>query len=340
MAEPNHMPPPNPAANDGSRDAPLVTVVICAHNPGEHLDAAVRSALAQTHEHLEVLLIDDGSTDGSIEALRIDDPRLHIHRQENRGKAAALNHALDQMRGDYLAILDADDLAYPERIARQLQAFDAEPSLAVVMCGHDLILSGRRLAPRFPATSPEDCRAAVERCRMPAHDPTAMFRTSAIAGMRFDESLRIGQQYDFLLRIGEAQPMRVLGECLYSYRIHPGSQTKKNPAEREQHVARVIDKARQRRGLPPAEASTQHRSNRFADNNLVGHFVESVRSLRAVGRWREALRTALACWRLHPFAIDYLRPLANCFVRPQTVRFCRQFVGLRRRGDSDRTVAA
>ena len=310
----------------------LVTIVTCAHNPGEFLEPAVRSALAQTHEYIEVLLVDDGSTDGSVDALGTEDPRLRILRQPQRGKAAALNHALDEMSGDYLAILDADDLAYPERIERQLQVLETEPDLAVVMCGHDLILNDRRIAPRFRAKDPSVCRADIEQFRMPAHDPTAMFRASAINGMQFDETLRIGQQYDFLLRVGEMQPIRVLGECLYSYRIHPDSQTKKDPAEREKHVLRVIANARERRGLPPQPASKSRWSNRFADNNLAGHFVESVRSLRSAGEWRQAMQTAMACWRLHPLDPDYLRPLANCVIQPRAARFCRQLLGGLRQG--------
>src|SRR3954453_5720186 len=94
-----------------SRDKPLVSVVIASYNAGDDLRAAVRSVLRQTYQNIEVLLVDDGSTDGSVDRLveQVTDPRVRVLRQENGGRAAALNRALQEIRGEFYATQDADD---------------------------------------------------------------------------------------------------------------------------------------------------------------------------------------------------------------------------------------
>ena len=85
------------------RDSELVTVVICVYNAGDFLRPAVESVLNQTYTHLEVLIVDDGSTDGCLSTIQdLHDPRIRILRQENRGKPSAMNYALSEMKGRVL----------------------------------------------------------------------------------------------------------------------------------------------------------------------------------------------------------------------------------------------
>jgi glycosyltransferase involved in cell wall biosynthesis len=113
---------------------PEVSVLIAVYNGERFLRDAVESVLAQAHPALEVIVVDDGSTDGSAAAVRGLDG-VRVIRQENAGQPSALNRGLDHATGEFLAFNDADDLWTPGRLAAQLAACKAEPSLEAVF-GH------------------------------------------------------------------------------------------------------------------------------------------------------------------------------------------------------------
>lgn len=296
------------------QSAPLVTVICSTFNAGPMLREAVDSVLAQTYENIEIIVVDDGSTDGSLKAIeQISDGRIRIFRQPNRGKSVALNLAVAEARGFFYAIQDADDLSHPERIEKQLAMLLGDATLAGVFCGHDLIVDGKRWGPRFRSRNAAACKSDILALRMPAHDPTAMYRMEYVKSISYNPDLRIGQGYDYILRVGEQFPLAVLGECLYSYRFTWDSITRRIPARRVEAVAEVRRLASQRRGLK-ATAETPgrkriHPSGRIADNNIAAHFMESVVDLRNAGRYFEALQNALFCARLRPLDPHYYKAL-------------------------------
>ena len=302
----------------GSDQPPLVSVIVCAYNPGAYLIEAMQSLVAQTYRNIEILVIDDGSTDGSIAdaTSRVIDERIRVIRQDNGGRATALNRALAEARGEFYTTLDADDRCAPTRIERQVQWMLARPELACVFCGFDLILRKRRKAPLFQARSVDECRELIERFRMPGHDPTAMYRMSMVPETRYDESLRIGAAFDYILRVGEQHPMMVMGECLYSYRVHDGAVTKKDPGVRLKYLKEIRRQAMIRRGLPLEELENiawfkpRKWTNRDYDNNLAARFVESVLCLRRAGRWWEAAKTGVAGAMQKPLDPYYYKALA------------------------------
>ncbi len=298
---------------------PLVTVIVCTYNAGEHLVPAVRSVLEQTHTHLEVLVVDDGSTDGSVECLEaeIEDRRVRILRQANAGKPAAMNRALDAARGEFYVIQDADDLSYPERVERQLARLQSDPELAGVFCGYDLILDGERIAPRTSGRSRAECGRLIAEFKMPGHDPTAMYRMSAVAGERYETEFRIGEGLDYILRIGERAPLAVCAGVLYSYRVELDGLTKADPHRRNEYVRRVLRRACERRGLDTADApaavharARRRLRQRDRDNNLAAHFMESVVDLRVAGERAEAIRIGWRCAKLWPWSAHYWKALA------------------------------
>ena len=106
---------------------PAVSVVMPVYQGREHLSAAIESVLAQTFERFELLVVDDGSTDGSAAIARTyagRDPRVHYRRQENSGQGAARNAGIGVARGEAVAFLDQDDIWLPEKLARQLPLLD------------------------------------------------------------------------------------------------------------------------------------------------------------------------------------------------------------------------
>ena len=174
------------------------------------------------------------------------------------------------------------------------------------------------MAPRFRALDRAACRRHIDRFRLPGHDPTALYRSSLLAGLRFDLAAWMFEGIDFNLRLGELHPLIVVGECLYGYRIVPGSLTHR-PEYIERRLSGLGDlmrKAAARRGVPAPELPAPTRSggatrysNAERDNNLAAHFMESVVDLRAVGRRGAALRTGLRCAGLHPLDLHYWKAL-------------------------------
>jgi glycosyltransferase involved in cell wall biosynthesis len=111
---------------------PLFSVVTPVFNAGPFLKRAVESALCETCGDFELILVDDGSTDGAVEEVtRLGDPRLRILRQTNQGAPTACNAAFGVARGTYVAFLDQDDLSAPEKLARHIECFAAHPDVEI-----------------------------------------------------------------------------------------------------------------------------------------------------------------------------------------------------------------
>jgi len=304
-----------------------VTVLIPCCNARAYLRAAVESALAQDYEATRVLVIDDGSSDGSLDALRgLEDARLRVERREaNRGKPAVFNEGVEAALAGgcgYLCVLDADDVMAPERVRVLVDRLDREAGLAAVFSGHELILDAwwgsSRCAPLAREKSPEACRADIDRYRMPAHDPTAMYRLSALGDLRMSEDLRIGQGLDLILRLGERSPMAVVGECLYRYRVHRSSVTKSGALKRSEFVAEVIRRACVRRGVDPEPEVSAYlaRASKSFDGRIVSHLIDSAVDLREKGDWLGSLGVGLRSVLASPLNYYYYKPAA-CAVLPR-----------------------
>jgi glycosyltransferase involved in cell wall biosynthesis len=309
---------------------PLVSVVMCVYNAGEFLRASLLSILSQTYQTLEIIIIDDGSTDGCFASVTdlLTDSRVHVRHQQNATRPVALNRALDLVRGDFYAIQDADDVSHPTRIEKQVEALLKHPDLAAVFCGNELIMDGRSMAPTFVPKSVDHCKREIEAFRMPAHDPTGMFRMSLIGNFRYQPSLPFVEAFDYILRVGEQHPILVLGECLYSYRILTSSVTRRDPMKREQLVTKALRSACIRRGIEydrvfpqrPMERS----KNSVMDNNLPAHFMTSVLDQRAIGNRWGALRTAWECARLHPSDSHYCKAMVYAVAPEKVISFIRR----------------
>jgi len=294
----------------------LVSVLIPVYNAGEYLKDAVLSIVNQTHKNIEIIIVDDGSTDGCIDTIKdISDPRIQIIHQENKGIAVTLNRALDLAKGGYFVIQDADDKSNLQRIEKQLACFDHNSKLAVVYVGHDLIVGDKQFAPSFDAFDEKKCSEMIDSLQIPAHDASGMYNLSVIGDMRFDETLRIEQGVDFMLRVGEKFPMKCLGECLYSYRINYSSITRQDPSKNNVWVNAVREKACQRRGVDfepyktPVKKQSVYFQHRDAERNIVSHCMRSVFNLKNKGDFGEAFYVSWQCIGLHPLDPYFYKPV-------------------------------
>jgi glycosyltransferase involved in cell wall biosynthesis len=320
--------------------SPLVSIVTCVYNAGEYLRPSVLSIVNQTYRNLDIIIIDDGSTDGCLDTITdlLDDKRIRIFRQSNATRPVALNRALDLVQGDFYAIQDADDISEPTRIAKQLEAILPRPELAAVFCGYWLQIGAKRTAPLMTPKGEAECKADIDAFRVPAHDATGLFRLSLIRSMQYDVSLPFVEAVDYILRVGEQHPIVVLGDCLYGYRLHPDSLTQSDPHRRNRMVNRMLEEAHHRRGLafdtafPPARQRKYRSSNSVADNDIASVFVTSVLSQRQAKRHWGAVRTGLDCARLHPLDPYYYKALMYALVPVRLLRLIRRSLGVRTAG--------
>ena len=217
---------------------PLLTIGLPVYNARPYLEDTLCSIYAQTFQDWELVIFDDGSTDGSgafLESLR--DPRLRVlGAKQNRGLAAGLNLIHEQARGQYIARMDADDLMHPERFALQLAFLERRPEVDVLGCG--LVSVGRSLEPRgariFPAEHEE-----LE--RGPVMDPPlchANFMARATWWRRFpyNEQNRGCEDLELWLASKSSSRFANLQDLLYYYREY-SSFTLRKYLRNKMHVA-------------------------------------------------------------------------------------------------------
>lgn len=210
---------------------PLISVVMPCYNGAAHLAGSVASALGQSFNDLELIVVDDGSTDNSQEILSaIADPRLRVISQANRGVCAARNRGLTEARGEYLAFLDSDDTWEPHCLEKLLAALSADPDAALAYCGwQNLGLSGGRGAPFVPPDyeGQNKCEGLFRNCRWPIH--AALTRRSAIEEVgRFDERFITSEDYLLWLKIALRHKIVRVPEVLAYYHFHGGTQATGN----------------------------------------------------------------------------------------------------------------
>jgi glycosyltransferase involved in cell wall biosynthesis len=200
-----------------------VSVVVTVYDGRPFVEEAVDSVLGQDYGDFELLVVDDGSRDGSAEAVAARrDPRLRLVRRPHLGRAAALNHAVGLARGRYLAILDADDLALPGRLELPARFLDANPLVgAVGSAVQPLLGAARRASRRLPRGD-----AAIRLgflLRNPMFHSSVTYRAAALAGVGgFDPALASGIDNDPLLRLAARWRLANLDIPLAAKRVHPG----------------------------------------------------------------------------------------------------------------------
>src|SRR3954447_22393446 len=184
--------------------APRVSVLIPVWNSAETLGRAIDSILEQTVDDLEVLVLDDGSTDSSRDVVAAyDEARLRGIALRHRGISATLNAGLAEARAPFVAIQDADDWSLPERLERQLETLESDPSLGVVGCRmRELDEHGRPRNSRI-RFAVGDVTEALVRFNMIPGTAAAIRREVALAVGGFDPAFTAAQDYDLWLRIAD-----------------------------------------------------------------------------------------------------------------------------------------
>lgn len=239
----------------GTKPMPRVTVVMAVYNAAEFLQQAVASVLCQTWRDFELIVVDDASTDGSLPLLQsVHDPRIRIIRHStNQGASLSRNDALAAARGEFVAIMDADDVCDPARLQRQVEFLDAHPSVGLVGCGvyDNIDAHGAVLYTSFlPEDNETVQRALMERwCFLHS---SILFRKSLYAGAGgYRTAFEPAEDHDFVLRMAELAEVRNLGESLVTYRLNHNGLTVVGHQYVDQLRSIAIELAERRRSGQP-----------------------------------------------------------------------------------------
>ncbi|OBZ12019.1 hypothetical protein A8L34_17055 [Bacillus sp. FJAT-27264] len=210
-----------------------ITVLMSAFNTRPYIKNAVESILNQTCRDFEFLIIDDCSTDGTLEYLQsLEDPRIRlITHSSNKGLVHCLNEGLDLSTGEYIARMDSDDISAPHRFETQLRYMEAHPEVGVLGTFITLFHNGE-LVPK--PTNHEDIRCWQLFYCCVGH-PTVFMRSSVLKehDIHYNPGFKHAEDYEFWSRLSELTRIENLPEYLFSYRVHEGQiSTRQHQAQR------------------------------------------------------------------------------------------------------------
>ena len=204
---------------------PLISVVMPVHNARAFLGESIRSILEQTLDDFEFVILDDASTDGSLELLQEwsrRDPRIQIHQSSKRlGLSGSSNAVVSKASAPIVARMDADDIAHPDRLRRQWNVIESRPDIAVVgtLC-NGIDATGREVRPR------DRWRLVRRSAYIPFPHGSAMFRREVFDQVGgYNETSTSGEDQDLFFRMAARGRVVTLPDVLYSYRYHSNNAT-------------------------------------------------------------------------------------------------------------------
>ncbi|MEO8066920.1 MAG: glycosyltransferase family 2 protein [Flavobacteriales bacterium] len=273
-----------------------VSVIMPVYNKAPFVKEAIDSVLNGSFQDFEIVCVDDRSTDNSVQVIQgINDPRVRLMLlQTNLGPAGAANRCMDEARGEYLVRLDADDLAVPDRLAKQVAYMDAHTDI-VASGGHLQLFGARDRLWKFPLQH-DDCMANLL-FGVPVSQGASIMRRSVIEelGLRYDPAWpRVGEDWLFWLRLSRIGRFGNLDEAMTLYRR--GEQNISHGRDKSEDFAELTRRVFSFFGIPLTE--TQLDLQLLAGK--IFRRTPDAEMVRALRRWLDQLRTTNAQQRLFP----------------------------------------
>ncbi len=232
--------------------SPAISALMSVYNGAPWVREAVESVLTQTASDLELIVVDDGSTDATPELLgAIRDARLRVERQSRAGLTRSLNRALQFSTAPLVARMDADDVALPERFARQLDFLERHPEVGLLGTGcQEISPSGEVVRTVTPPADDGAIRRALIRANPFIHSSVVMRRAALEAVGNYDETLPVAQDYDLWIRMSRVTRLANLPDPLVLRRLTPGRVSSARDTDRLKAEVRVKLRALRSRTYP------------------------------------------------------------------------------------------
>lgn len=225
------------------RSIPTVSVVMPAYNAEQYIAEAIESILNQTFTDFEFIIINDGSTDNTVDIIKnYSDPRIvFLENEQNSGICVTLNKGLDAARGKYIARMDSDDISVPERLEEQVKFMDQHQDIAA--SGTDIYIFGKGIADyKFDMVhDAKQCKAGLFFNSCFAH-PSVIIRASMLNGnkLRYDDDFRGLEDYELWWQISKYGKVANLDKMLLLYRKHPNQVTQNIPQKTRDALDRFM----------------------------------------------------------------------------------------------------
>ena len=277
---------------------PKVTVIIPTYNRAHYLGMAIQSVFEQTFDDLELIVVDDGSTDNTRELVgRIRDRRFRYLYQEHRGTSAARNAGIRNARGNYVAWLDSDDLWLPDMLAVEVPVLDGRPEIGLVYAqGQGMDKDGKLLAVTrgMPERYPGDSFRSMLWGDCTYHDTVVLRRSCFDRVGLFDESFRTIEDWDMWLRVARHYPFAYIDRVVAKFRLHDGNITGSSSPLFAEHLDGrqwVLDKAFAAEELMPSIAAVRPIAYRNVYTEAGFCWLAAGRLPNALHSFGRALRT-------------------------------------------------
>ena len=292
-----------------------LSVVMPVWDAERFVAAAVASLLSQTHTDFELLIFDDGSRDRTVELIEgFRDPRIRLLRRPHAGYAVWLREGVELARGEFVARMDADDVARPQRFEKQLAHLRGHPE--VLALGAEVMLvdpDGQPLGERGVPLRHEAIEAELLEGRGGALvHPTAVFRREALLAVgSYRPECEPAEDVDLYLRLAEKGRLANLPDTLLEHRLHLRKVSAERAGEQRRQLLAILRDARRRRGLPPEVACLPPVATSVP---AVDYWHYWARSAIRGRRLAIARRYALAVLLRQPFAVRSWKLLASALL--------------------------
>ena len=282
---------------------PSVSVIIPTYNRADFLAEAVDSVLGQTWKDLEVIVVDDGSTDESQEILRRYGDRVRFFYQENEGPSSARNLGASRARGQFLAFLDSDDVWEPNKLDAQMAFLRSHPDVRMVCCGGYVLGKSRRRRTPIARDLSGDLFLRLYLRSFINTSSVVLARECFFEVGPFDPMMRTAEDYDFWLRVAHRFRIGYLKAPLVGIRKH-SDELSRNKVELRRNAIRVIERHFDKDRVP----GVVYR-RRLADLHVyLG------RGYRRIGDFRAARAAFRQAMHLAPFRLRPIRYYLGTFV--------------------------
>ncbi len=261
---------------------PKITVFMAAYNSSAYISEAISSVLLQTFKDFELLIVNDGSSDNTVNIIQsFEDERIRlIHNPENRGLVFTRNRALKEAKGDYIAILDSDDVALPERL--DLQHEYMTDNLQTALCsGHADIIDerGEYTGEKFIVPTGDH----VEMYMLfgnPFINSSSIFKTAVFRELNGYRNYAPAEDLDFFLRVAEKYPVTNIDHVLVKYRKHKNSTSLNSQFRIRKTESKILKDIHKRLNIDTDEAFAEIHYHLFSRNYQANTFQEFLSVLK------------------------------------------------------------